>query len=157
METHGLDTKTHVFVYENEFYPLSNFSAFSLKWHGLWFPTSEHAYQWSKFPDVPSIQRLIIRSQSAHDAFKTAQENAKFQSPDWASARVEIMRGILKAKAAQHEYVMKKLLETGSREIVENSWRDDFWGVGPKGDGQNMLGELWMEVRSELRALTERS
>jgi pimeloyl-ACP methyl ester carboxylesterase len=38
-----------------------------------------------------------------------------------------------------------------AKPLVENSWRDDFWGWGPNRDGQNMLGRLWMEVRAALR------
>ena len=34
---------------------------------------------------------------------------------------------------------------------VENL-KQDFWGIGPNRDGQNMLGKLWMEVRAELNA-----
>ena len=49
MELHGLDTEHEVFFYEQEFYVLSNFSAFSLMWQGHRFPTSEHAYHWEKF------------------------------------------------------------------------------------------------------------
>ena len=62
------------------------------------------------------------------------------------------MRNILRAKAEQHEYVLRKLLDTGDRRLIENSWRDDFWGWGPNRDGANMLGGLWMEVRAELRS-----
>ncbi len=65
------------------------------------------------------------------------------------------MRDILRAKAEQHEYVRRKLLATGDRELVEDSWRDDFWGWGPDRNGQNMLGKLWMEVRAELTANVE--
>jgi hypothetical protein len=64
--------------------------------------------------------------------------------------KVDVMRDILRAKVAQHEYVRRKLLATGDRELIEDSWRDDFWGWGPNRDGQNMLGKLWMEVRAEL-------
>lgn len=60
------------------------------------------------------------------------------------------MRDILRAKVNQHDYVRRKLLATGSRELIEDSWRDDFWGWGPNRDGQNMLGKLWTEIRSEL-------
>ena len=44
----------------------------------------------------------------------------------------------------------RKLLATGDRELIENSWRDNFWGWGPNRDGKNQLGKLWMEIRSEL-------
>ncbi len=60
------------------------------------------------------------------------------------------MENILRAKIAQHPYVKKKLLDTGTRELVENSWRDDVWGWGPNKDGQNLLGKLWMKIRKDL-------
>lgn len=46
-------------------------------------------------------------------------------------------------------------LATGDRELIEDSWRDDFWGWGPNRDGKNMLGKLWMEVRAELQVKGE--
>jgi ribA/ribD-fused uncharacterized protein len=93
-----------------------------------------------------------MRAPSAHEAFKIAQANKYLQVEYWDEIKVPEMRGILRDKADQHEYVRRKLLATGDRELVENSWRDDFWGWGPNRDGQNMLGKLWMEIRAELRA-----
>lgn len=155
MECHGLDTPTQVFFYEQDFYVLSNFSAFTLQWKGLRFDTAEAAYHWEKFNTGGSareVQRKIIEADSAHHAFTIAQVNKDFQRRDWSGVKVEIMRAILRAKAEQHEYVRRKLITTGDRELIENSWRDDFWGWGPNRDGQNMLGKLWMEVREELRS-----
>jgi ribA/ribD-fused uncharacterized protein len=154
-----LDTDTQVFFYEQEHYYLSNFSAFSLEWEGYTFPTSEHAYQWEKFcgaGQALSVRRNIIRqSRSAHEAFKYAETHAQFKRANWDSVKVEIMLNILRAKAEQHEYVRRKLLQTGDLELIENSWRDDFWGWGSNRDGQNMLGKLWMKVREELRIRDE--
>lgn len=153
METnmnHGLDTDTRVCFYEQDFYVLSNFSAFSLIWKGIRFDTSEAAYHWEKFPDEPHIQESIRTSPSAHEAFKFAERNKHLRRHDWDLVKVDIMRKILWEKVLQHEYVRRKLLETGNRELVENSWRDDFWGWGPSENGQNQLGKLWMEIRSEL-------
>lgn len=153
METHGLDTETQVFFYEQDFYVLSNFSAFSIVWKDLQFPTSEHAYHWEKFigHENSALRAAIRKATSAHDAFKIAGAFKSDVRPDWRAVRVDIMRNILRAKAAQHEYVRRKLLATGERELIENSWRDDFWGWGPNRDGKNVLGRLWMEVRAELR------
>ena len=160
MELHGLDTETHVFFYEQDFYVLSNFSAFNLERDGLTFPTSEHAYHYEKFAADEMGPRSdvgyeIMVAPSAHEAFKIAERNRHLRRPDWDDVKVGIMRGILRAKAAQHEYVRRKLLATGDRTLVENSWRDDFWGWGADGCGHNMLGKLWMEVRAELRAAAE--
>lgn len=151
-ECHGLDTAERVYFYEQDFYVLSNFSAFTLDWRGERFNTTEAAYHFEKFPQDARIRREILRAPSAHEAFKIAERYKKDRRPDWDSMKVEIMRAILRAKVDQHEYVRRKLLATGDRELVENSWRDDFWGWGPNRDGQNMLGRLWMEVRAELRA-----
>ena len=48
IETHKLDTETQVFFYEQDYYVLSNFSAFTLQRKGLRFYTSEAAYHWEK-------------------------------------------------------------------------------------------------------------
>jgi ribA/ribD-fused uncharacterized protein len=153
---HGLDTDEIIYFYEQEFYPLSNFSSFSMMWRGNRFDTSEHVYQFEKFRGAEIGKQALVRSwirnsNSAHDAFKIAEEHKKFRRNDWDDIKVEIMREILLEKTGQHEYVRRKLLQTGERELVENSWRDNFWGCGPNRDGQNMLGKLWMEIRQELR------
>lgn len=149
---HKLDTDTQVFFYEQDFYVLSNFSAFMVQMSDRLFPTSEHAYHWHKFPGDPLKQRSIQVASSAHEAFKMAERWKQYRREDWDEVKVGIMRQILLAKVTQHEYVRRKLLATGDRELIEDSWRDDYWGWGPNRDGKNMLGQLWMQVRAELRA-----
>lgn len=156
---HKLDTDEQVFFYEQDFYVLSNFSAFAVEWSGLMFPTSEHLYHWLRFtlsetPGAQSIAAAVKNARSAHDAFKIAQENKPQQVADWDERKVGFMARIIRAKADQHEYVRRKLLATGDRELIEDSWRDDYWGWGENRDGQNMLGKLWMAVRADLRATT---
>jgi len=146
-----LDTDAQIFFYEQDFYVLSNFSSFAVAVFDNLFPTSEHAYHWAKFPDDPLKQTSIRVALSAHQSFKLAERWKHYRRLDWDIVKVDIMRSILREKVNQHEYVRRKLLATGTRELVENSWRDDFWGWGPNRDGQNMLGKLWMEIRAELR------
>ena len=171
LELHGLDTAEQVFFYEQDFYVLSNFSAFEVMWSDSYsFKTAEHCYHWLRFATGAANGRLggarptdeamavadaVRRATSAHDAFKIAQENKHLQRADWNDVKVEKMRMVIRSKARQHEYVHRKLLATGDRELVENSWRDDFWGWGPNRNGRNVLGKLWMEVRAELRKALE--
>ena len=61
------------------------------------------------------------------------------------------MEEIFRAKVLQNEDVKERLLKTGQRKIIENSPVDSFWGIGPKGDGQNMVGKIWMKIRDELK------
>lgn len=146
-----LDTDEAVFFYEQEFYVLSNFSAFNLIWKGHTFPTSEAAYHWEKFPAHPELRRMVKDAPSAHESFKLAQQYASLRREDWNAVKVGIMRGILLEKVRQHPYVRQKLLETGGRKLVEDSWRDSYWGEGEDKQGRNMLGNLWMEVREMVR------
>jgi hypothetical protein len=154
---HGLDTPSRVCFYEHDFYPLSNFSSFTLMWGGIRFDTSEAAYHWEKFPSEDGIQYAIRTAPSAHEAYRVAERYKAHRRPDWDEVKVDIMRRILRSKVEQHEYVRRKLLATGARELVEDSWRDDFWGWGENRNGQNMLGKLWMEVRDEIQSKGQRS
>lgn len=154
---HGLDTDTQVFFYEQDYYVLSNFSSFRLRWCSLDFDTSEAAYHWEKFNDGRRrgprhrLRNEIRHARSAHEAFKLAEAHKHLRRVDWDLVKADIMRQILRAKVKQHEYVRRKLIETGDRELIENSWRDSVWGWGPDRKGQNLLGKLWMEIRAELR------
>ena len=91
MELHGLDTETHVFFYEQDFYVLSNFSAFALDWRNLRFDTAEAAYHYEKFIDggarAEVTAQAILYARSAHDAFKIAEANKAQRRPDWDDAR----------------------------------------------------------------------
>ena len=149
----GLDSDERVRFYEHEFYVLSNFSAFQLAWRQLTFPTVEHAYHWEKFNrhGCVALRRLIHEAPSAHEAFQIARLHAPDVRPEWPEIRVDVMRDLLRAKVRQHAYVRTKLLQTGDRELVEDSWRDGVWGWGSDRQGQNLLGKLWMEIRAELR------
>ena len=152
------DTDKQVFFYEQDFYVLSNFSAFKIifqtgTYSSRWFDTSEQCYHWLKFDHLAGrgVQDLIENANSAHDAFVLAQAHKELRRPDWDEVKVPLMRRILRAKADQHEYVRRKLLATGDRVLIENSWRDSYWGWGENRDGQNMLGKLWMEIRAALQ------
>ena len=124
MELHGLDTDTEVFFYEQDFYVLSNFSAFNLCWKSRIFCTAEAAYHFEKFDygeentDAWGVALDIYIAPSAHDAFKIAEQNKALRRPDWDAVKVGIMHSILRAKADQHEYVRRKLLATGYRYTV---------------------------------------
>src|ERR1700730_10319374 len=104
-EHHKLDNARQVFFYEQDFYVLSNFSAFRLFWKGVRFDTSEIAYHWEKFHHAPDIQLELLHARSSHDAFKLAERLKEYRRADWDVVKVDIMRHILRAKAEQHEYV----------------------------------------------------
>ena len=50
-----------------------------------------------------------------------------------------------------HGKLRRLLLETGSRELVEQASSDYYWGCGADGSGRNMLGRILAETRARLR------
>lgn len=70
---------------------------------------------------------------------------------DWNLRKRGYMKQLLRKKFTQHPELAEKLLATGDIELVEeNTWGDRYWGVCG-GAGENNLGKLLMEIRSELR------
>ena len=140
-----------MYFFTPAFSPLENFSAHGVAiWEKI-FPTVEHAFHWKKFSSVaPGIAAEILAARSPHAAKKIADANKAKIPADWINIRVEIMERILKAKAEQHEDVREALHRTGNRTIVENSPVDDFWGIGPNGKGENMVGKILMKIRDSL-------
>lgn len=147
---HGSDTDKQIFFYEHEFYVFSNFSSFAIEWKNKLYMTSEHAYHSEKFEDI-NLKEQIRNARSAHDALKLAQSNKGKYRADWDTIKLKVMKEILRAKVEQHPYVKKKLTESGDKELIEDSWRDSYWGWGHNKDGENHLGKLWMEVREEFK------
>ncbi len=138
--------------YEREFYVFSNFSSFAVKWKGKKWPTSEHAYQASKFiENYPKIAEEIINCGSAHESKKIKEKYSDKVPADWSKRKVKIMEEICRNKLKQNPYVKKKLLQTKKKLIVEDSPKDDFWGWGKNQKGRNELGKIWMKLRDEIQ------
>jgi len=140
-----------VAFYEREYYCFSNFSSFAVKWRGKLWQTSEHAYQAAHFfKTAPKLAETIYHAKSAHEAYKIAKGNANKAPKNWEEIKVGIMEEIVRQKLKQHPYIMKKLLQTGTRKIMEDSPKDPFWGWGKDRKGRNELGKLWMKLRGEI-------
>ncbi|HEV7424267.1 MAG TPA: NADAR family protein [Candidatus Paceibacterota bacterium] len=127
----------------------SNFSSYMVEVDNILFPTSEHAYQYQKF-ESNVIKKEILNARSAYEAKIISQKYKDDIKPDWDSHKLKVMEDILRKKLLQNPHIKKKLLETGDRELVENSKDDNFWGRGPDFKGYNHCGKIWMKLRSEI-------
>lgn len=140
-----------------QFGGLSNMAGgYSLLINRIRILTSEALYQACRFPNLPEVQKLIIGQASPMTAKMKSKPFRKDSRPDWEELRVEIMRWCLRVKLAQHlDKFGELLLSTEDRPIVEESYRDQFWGAKPINSetlvGTNMLGRLLVEVREYLK------
>lgn len=153
------DRQSVVVVYKtkDKFGGLSNMaSGFPLFINGVRVPTSEALYQACRFPHRPDVQEAIIGQFSPMTAKMKAKLFNKESRSDWNEIRFKIMRWCLRVKLTQNfDEFGGLLLATGSRQIVEQSRRDDYWGAKLSEDGtllvgQNVLGRLLMELRERL-------
>ena len=128
----------------------SNFSHHRIWLDGAHWPTSEHFFQAQKFHDAAYRER-IRRAHSPMDAANLGRDRKQKLRSDWESVKVEVMRKALRAKFTQHDELRQLLLDTGDAKLVEHTGNDSYWGDGGDGRGRNMLGQLLMQVREELR------
>lgn len=128
----------------------SNFAPYEITLDGKTWPTSEHYFQANKFED-PKEREAIRRANSPDLAARMGRDRKKKLRRDWDSRRVNVMREAVRAKFTQHGDLRALLLGTGDAKLVEHTANDSYWGDGGDGKGQNMLGQILMQVRAELR------
>ena len=153
---------------DEEYGWLGNMSAHHVQHEGKWWNTAETLFQALRFPmsavnDEGENIREIIHAQTSPMA-------AKMKSKRYMDNRnitpmgdedLDNMRMVLRLKFEKHNNpIDTDLLATGDRLIVEDcSNRPNvaglFWGAKRLPDGTwkgtNMLGQLLMELRTEIR------
>ncbi|KAG1743478.1 DUF1768-domain-containing protein [Suillus lakei] len=135
------------------YYEFTNFSPHDVLYAGKRYPTSEHLFQSFKFLDSqPAIAEHIRKCGDRPSAvFDEAHRHQKWVRSDWRQVNIEKMEVTLRLKFTQHSDLKALLLGTGDAELVEDSPKDYFWGVGADGSGRNELGKALESVRDELR------
>jgi ribA/ribD-fused uncharacterized protein len=136
---------------EGEFGWLSNFSSHNISICGTEFPTVEHFFQAQKFSTSDDFL-AVTSAPSPSEAKRIAKIWKSKRKQDWHDIRDSIMYSALKAKFDQHDELSAMLISTAPLRLIENAPDDPYWGIGKDGRGRNRLGELLMQVRSELSA-----
>lgn len=129
----------------------SNFSRHSFKFDGKIWQTSEHFFQASKFVNTKYYE-MIRLTDSPMEAAQIGRRRDLPLRPDWEDVKNAIMKSAVYEKFKQNEEICNKLLSTGNSQIIEKTENDYYWGCGSRGTGKNMLGQILMEVREELRS-----
>lgn len=143
----------------------SNMSAHPIEIEGVKYPTVEHYFQAMKakaFNDV-EIYEKIVKAKTAKAAKALGKKVKNFVTEVWDAKRDLIMETGLRAKFVQHPELRKELMETEDKVIGEADPRDTYWGIGTSMDlekakspskwrGQNKLGKMLMNLRSDFKA-----
>jgi hypothetical protein len=126
------------------------------------FKTCEAQFQYRRFDGHPTVQEEILNCPSPMGAKMIARRERALLNRtgiwDYDDSDLELMKQCLRLKLEQHPDLQQKLIETGDAVIIEDCTTHDreaarIWGavrVDGNWVGQNILGQLWMELRSEL-------
>lgn len=146
------DPDNAILVFEGEHDFLSNFHPSPIEMDRVVWPTVEHLYQARK-SDSHVVREMIRKCSTPAEAKQWGQKVAL--RSDWQRIKRQVMASAVRHKFAQHVDLRACLLATGTRYLEEgNTWGDRYWGVCPpgSGDGENHLGRILMQTRSELRS-----
>ncbi len=137
------------------YYEFTNFYRATVHIDGKDWPTTEHYFQAQKFIGTPYMEKIRFR-RTAREAFQLSRDPkvSCWKRSDWEDVKDDIMLKALRHKFAQHQSLREKLWQTGSKELIEHTVNDSYWGDGGgRGMGQNRLGKLLMQIREEIVAV----
>lgn len=131
---------------------LSNFYPCMIEYERITYPSAEHAFQAAKTLDKDTRITMSVCPTPADARYCGRRLELR---EDWEQVKISIMKEIVKDKFTRNmafrQDIRQMLLDTGDAYLEEgNSHGDRFWGT-VKGEGQNWLGKILMEVRSEVR------
>lgn len=119
--------------------------------------TNEHFFQAEKSYD-PEERAFVMRANGPRQAKQRGRMITL--RDDWDAVKDTVMLSGLRNKFYLDADLRARLIATGDEWLVEvNTWGDTYWGVEeitlPSGEiayeGQNMLGIMLMQVRSEFK------
>jgi ribA/ribD-fused uncharacterized protein len=131
---------------------------------GVKFTTAEQYMMYKKallFEDE-EVANAIMRTNNPREQKSLGRRVRGFDTGRWNAVCREYVYEANLAKFSQNPQMLKTLMETGDREIVEASPKDRIWGIGLHYDderihdksqwqGKNWLGEAIMRVREQLK------
>lgn len=137
---------------KEEYGCFSNFAPYPIEVDGQLWPTSEHYFQAQKFEDA-DYREKIRTTKSAMIAARLGRSRKVPIKANWNAIKDDVMLKAVQAKFAQHAELRSILLSTGDAEIIEHTTNDRYWGDGGDGTGKNMLGQILMQVRDEIKGI----
>lgn len=143
---------------------LGNMSPFPIVYDEERWNTTEALFQALRFREDSHIREAIRAANSPMSAKFTATKNKGSMIVVRGSEEdFDNMRLCLRLKLEQHPHLVEELLGTGERIIIEDcsDRKASIWGAQLRfslqdphsGEwvGSNILGKLWMELRTSLR------
>jgi hypothetical protein len=131
----------------NEYRFLCNFHECPVVFENDTYRSTENAFQAAK--EVWAERDKFFDCSPAES--KKLGAEVKLNVVEWDRRKLGVMYKVVSNKFYQNDELREMLLATGDKYLEEtNWWGDKYWGVC-NGVGENHLGKILMEVRSQLR------
>lgn len=143
---------------------LSNWYLCNFVVDGISYTSAEQYMMYQKavlFGDLITAEK-IMKTNHTGKIKAYGRSVSPYNDKEWSGHRYQLVyQGVLE-KFRQNEQLAESLLETGDAILAECAVRDTIWGIGLsmkderrkdmlEWKGQNLLGEILMQVREELR------
>jgi ribA/ribD-fused uncharacterized protein len=110
-----------------------------------------------------AIADKILKEKFPKNIKALGRRISNFDEDVWSTNKIEIVTNGTYLKFSQNKDILRKLMATGDKILVEASPYDRIWGIGlsarhkdaknpSKWKGQNLLGKILMDVRDQLNA-----
>lgn len=130
---------------------LSNMYLQKMVYAGDVWTSAEHCYQAQKFTHIPKIYKEVCSAVSGNVARDLAKKYKHQRHENWNEVKEELLFDIMKIKFTTIPEMSHKLLATNNAVLIKSVPDDPFWGVLPDGTGENMMGEMIMNIRTFLK------
>ena len=143
---------------------LSNWFKAPIYMDGVDYPTVEHYMMYKKamMMNDEETAKKILEAEKPSEVKALGKKVQNFDQELWDKQKFEIVYEANLAKYKQNPELQEKLLATGDKIIAEAADYDPIWGIGlscdnpdlldeSKWTGQNLLGQVLMQVRTALR------
>lgn len=144
--------------------PFSNFAFAGFEYKNVVFLYTENAFMYAKayhFNDLATMKRLENTQLQPIQAKQLGRQVSNYNDESWEQVRYNYMLEINREKFKIPKY-RDYLIATEDLVLVECNPNDKIWGVGleeddpratdpSKWNGRNLLGEVLMQIRNEIK------
>lgn len=139
-----------IYEFKDKYQFLSNMYPCPVPGKKYTFTCAESAFQSAKAAHPEAYVHM--------NGFTAKQAGKSEKLPNnWDIKKISVMKAVLKQKFSFNEDLKEQLIATGDALLIEgNTWHDNTWGVCmcpncQEHGGANLLGELLMQLREELK------
>lgn len=147
---------------------MGNMSRYSITYLGKLYGSTEHLFQAMRFGLDSSLAERIRLEDNPYQAKQIAKKYRQYVILEPCSLEdIANMKVCLLLKIEQHPLLLQQLLETENTPIYEDvtargrKGGNLFWGafknIDGTWEGKNVMGELWMNIRSNKKLNDEKS